>query len=87
MLDAHAHVMRVKLCKANTRGVTEVEVLQEGLAGATMIGIDNDLSIISQVKPTLHVSTMLLLILLIKQRGMSFFKLLVSLAKLLMGFL
>ena len=22
MLDAHAHVMRVKLCKANTRGVT-----------------------------------------------------------------
>ena len=49
MLDAHADVMRVKLCKANTRGVTEVEVLQEGLAGATMIGIDNDSSIISQV--------------------------------------
>ena len=23
MLDAHAHVMQVKLCKANTRGVTE----------------------------------------------------------------
>ena len=22
MLDAHAHVMQVKLCKANTRGVT-----------------------------------------------------------------
>ena len=30
----------------------EVEVLQEGLVGATMIGIDNDSSIISQVKPT-----------------------------------
>ena len=24
MLDAHAHVMQVKLCKANTRGVTKV---------------------------------------------------------------
>ena len=24
MLDAHAHVMRVKLCKANTRGVTRL---------------------------------------------------------------
>ena len=24
MLDAHAHVMQVKLCKANTRGVTYV---------------------------------------------------------------
>ena len=24
MLDAHAHVMRVKLCKANTQGVTAV---------------------------------------------------------------
>ena len=24
MLDAHAHVMQVKLCKANTRGVTEL---------------------------------------------------------------
>ena len=23
MLDAHAHVMQVKLCKANTRGVTD----------------------------------------------------------------
>ena len=35
----------------------EVEVLQEGLVGATMIGIDSDSSIISQVKPTLQVST------------------------------
>ena len=25
MLDAHAHVMQVKLCKANTRGVTILE--------------------------------------------------------------
>ena len=25
MLDAHAHVMQVKLCKANTRGVTTVQ--------------------------------------------------------------
>ena len=25
MLDAHAHVMQVKLCKANTRGVTVLE--------------------------------------------------------------
>ena len=24
MLDAHAHVMQVKLCKANTRGVTKL---------------------------------------------------------------
>ena len=24
MLDAHVHVMQVKLCKANTRGVTEL---------------------------------------------------------------
>ena len=24
MLDAHAHVMQVKLCKANTRGVTNL---------------------------------------------------------------
>ena len=29
MLDAHAHVMQVKLCKANTRGVTDVEVVGE----------------------------------------------------------
>ena len=35
----------------------EVEVLQEGLVGTTMIGIDNDSSIISQVKPTSYVST------------------------------
>ena len=35
----------------------EVEVLQEGLVGATMIGIDNDSSIRSQVKPRLQVST------------------------------
>ena len=27
MLDAHVHVMQVKLCKANTRGVTPVEVV------------------------------------------------------------
>ena len=27
MLDAHAHVMQVKLCKANTRGVTATEQL------------------------------------------------------------
>ena len=26
MLDAHAHVMQVKLCKANTRGVTPTEL-------------------------------------------------------------
>ena len=26
MLDAHAHVMQVKLCKANTRGVTVLVV-------------------------------------------------------------
>ena len=32
MLDAHAHVMQVKLCKANTRGVTAVISL--GLVGA-----------------------------------------------------
>jgi len=24
MLDAHAYVMQVKLCKANTRGVTKI---------------------------------------------------------------
>jgi len=24
MLDAHAHVMQVKICKANTRGVTPI---------------------------------------------------------------
>ena len=35
----------------------EIEVLQEGLVGAIMIGIDNDSAIISQVKPTLQVST------------------------------
>ena len=28
MLDAHAHVMQVKLCKANTRGVTIVMLPQ-----------------------------------------------------------
>ena len=32
----------------------EVEILQEGLAGATMVGIDNDSLIISQVKPILQ---------------------------------
>ena len=35
----------------------EVEVLQEGLVGATMIGIDNDSSIRSQGKPILHASS------------------------------
>ena len=35
----------------------EVDVLQEGLVGATMIGIDSDVSIKSQVTPTSHVST------------------------------
>ena len=30
MLDAHAHVMQVKLCKANTRGVTKVEKANTG---------------------------------------------------------
>ena len=34
-----------------------MEVLQEGLVGATTIGIDDDSSIISQVKPTLQVHT------------------------------
>ena len=29
MLDAHAHVMQVKLCKANTRGVTKEEALEQ----------------------------------------------------------
>ena len=29
MLDAHAHVMQVKLCKANTRGVTTVVLQQD----------------------------------------------------------
>ena len=29
MLDAHAYVMQVKLCKANTRGVTD-EVAGDG---------------------------------------------------------
>ena len=35
----------------------EVDVLQEGLVGATMIGIDSDVSIKSQVTLTIHVST------------------------------
>ena len=29
MLDAHAHVMQVKLCKAKTRGVTVLPILAE----------------------------------------------------------
>ena len=29
MLDAHAHVMQVKLCKANTRGVTVLTSTQD----------------------------------------------------------
>ena len=29
MLDAHAHVMQVKLCKANTRGVTVLGSMQD----------------------------------------------------------
>jgi hypothetical protein len=35
----------------------KVEMLQEGLVGATMIGLKNDSSIISQVKPTSQVTT------------------------------
>ena len=27
MIDAHAHVMQVQLCKANTRGVTNIKVV------------------------------------------------------------
>ena len=37
MLDAHAHVMQVKLCKANTRGVTSEE--DEAWVGADFFGI------------------------------------------------
>jgi len=29
MLDAHAHVMQVKLCKANTRGVTSIKIMPD----------------------------------------------------------
>ena len=40
MLDAHAYVMQVKLCKANTRGVTLGDVGQVesrfGLLGASV---------------------------------------------------
>ena len=41
MLDAHAHVMQVKLCKANTRGVT-VRPLQKAPGGYThlLVAID-----------------------------------------------
>ena len=31
MLDDHAHVMQVKLCKANTRGVTVVVLFHNGI--------------------------------------------------------
>ena len=31
MLDAHAHVMQVKLCKANTRGVTNTRKSDSGV--------------------------------------------------------
>ena len=37
MLDAHAHVMQVKLCKANTRGVTTVKLLEAILLSRTCV--------------------------------------------------
>ena len=35
MLDDHAHVMQVKLCKANTRGVTGGVDVVEGVGVAS----------------------------------------------------
>ena len=47
MLDAHAHVMQVKLCKANTRGVTQphkgikqVWLIKESASVPTSLGMD-----------------------------------------------
>ena len=38
MLDDHAHVMQVKLCKANTRGVTATTSTGEALPMAASMG-------------------------------------------------
>ena len=43
MLDAHAHIMQVKLCKANTRGVTSpvprsICLMSASFGGARMPG-------------------------------------------------
>ena len=39
MLDAHAYVMQVKLCKANTRGVTLSSFFLLGLTGCSCINL------------------------------------------------
>ena len=65
------------------KGKVEVVVLQEVLVGATTIGSKKDSFIRSHVEPSRHND---LLLGLLKERGVSFFKLRVSFAKLLMGF-
>ena len=69
--------------KPSLKGEAEVEVLQEGLVGATTIGSKKDSLIRSHVEPSHHND---LLLGLLKERGVSFFKLRVSFAKLLMSF-
>ena len=70
--------------KPSLKGEVEVKVLQEGLVGATTIGSKKDSLIRSHVEPMLQVTMTSFLAL--KERGVSFFKLRVSFADLLMGF-